>query len=134
MRVAGCRWTIEESFQAGKGLTGLDEHQLRRWLPWRRWILLAVIAATERAEHPPPAGLIALTQRCTRFPRRVQPLDPAGAGFSGGAAVGRTLIAVESDVESKCRSAGPMGALSAICGALGAGRALGESARAPRNA
>ncbi|TCM42492.1 hypothetical protein EV648_11022 [Kribbella sp. VKM Ac-2568] len=24
--VAGRRWTIEESFQAGKGLTGLDEH------------------------------------------------------------------------------------------------------------
>jgi SRSO17 transposase len=69
VRVAGCRWTIEESFQAGKGLAGLDEHQLRRWLPWRRWTLLAmlahallaVIAATERAQHPPPAGLIALT-------------------------------------------------------------------------
>lgn len=60
---------IEESFQAAKGLAGLDEHQLRRWLPWRRWTLLAmlahallaVIAATERAQHPPPRGLIALT-------------------------------------------------------------------------
>jgi hypothetical protein len=27
--VTGRRWTIEESFQAGKGLTGLDEHQVR---------------------------------------------------------------------------------------------------------
>ncbi|HEX6405489.1 MAG TPA: IS701 family transposase [Pseudonocardiaceae bacterium] len=69
VRVAGRRWTIEESFQAGKGLAGLDEHQVRRWLAWRRWTilamlahaLLAVIAATERAQHPPPAGLIALT-------------------------------------------------------------------------
>jgi SRSO17 transposase len=69
VRVAGRRWTIEESFQAGKGLAGLDEHQVRRWLAWRRWTLLAmlahavlaVIAATQRARHPPPEGLIALT-------------------------------------------------------------------------
>ena len=27
-------WTIEENFQAGKGLTGLDEHQVRRWTSW----------------------------------------------------------------------------------------------------
>jgi SRSO17 transposase len=67
--VAGRRWTIEESFQAAKGLAGLDEHQLRRWLAWRRWTLLAmlahallaVIAATERTQHPPQPGLIALT-------------------------------------------------------------------------
>jgi len=31
VRVAGTRWRIEEAFQAGKGLTGLDEHQVRRW-------------------------------------------------------------------------------------------------------
>jgi hypothetical protein len=69
VRVAGRRWTIEESFQAGKGLAGLDEHQVRRWLAWRRWTLLAmlahtllaVIAATERTTHPPQPGLIALT-------------------------------------------------------------------------
>ena len=69
VRVAGRRWTIEESFQAAKGLAGLDEHQVRRWLAWRRWTLLAmlahallaVIAATERAEHPPPCELISLT-------------------------------------------------------------------------
>ena len=27
VRVAGRRWTVEESFQAGKGQAGLDEHQ-----------------------------------------------------------------------------------------------------------
>jgi SRSO17 transposase len=67
--VAGRRWTIEESFQAGKGLAGLDEHQVRRWIPWRRWTLLAmlahallaVITAAERADHPAAAGLIDLT-------------------------------------------------------------------------
>jgi hypothetical protein len=29
--VAGQRWRIEESFQAAKGLVGLDQHQVRRW-------------------------------------------------------------------------------------------------------
>ena len=29
VRVAGRRWTVEESFQSGKGLVGLDEHRAR---------------------------------------------------------------------------------------------------------
>ena len=69
VRVAGRRWTIEESFQASKGLAGLDEHQVRCWTSWRRWTLLAmlahallvVLAATERTQTPTQAGLIALT-------------------------------------------------------------------------
>ena len=69
VRVAGRRWTVEESFQAAKGLAGLDEHQVRRWASWRRWTLLAmianallaVIAANEHADHPAPTGMIALT-------------------------------------------------------------------------
>jgi hypothetical protein len=36
VRVAGTRWRIEESFQATKTLTGLDEHQVRRWSSGRR--------------------------------------------------------------------------------------------------
>ena len=35
--VAGQRWRIEESFQAAKGLVGLDQHQVRRWNSWHRW-------------------------------------------------------------------------------------------------
>ncbi|MBV9312552.1 MAG: IS701 family transposase, partial [Pseudonocardia sp.] len=62
VRVAGRRWTIEESFQAGKGLAGLDEHQVRTWTSWRRWTLLAmlahallaVLAATEPTHTPTP--------------------------------------------------------------------------------
>ncbi len=69
VRVAGRRWTVEESFQASKGLTGLDQHQVRRWVSWHRWTVLAmlahaylaVLAATERERHPPPDGLIPLT-------------------------------------------------------------------------
>jgi SRSO17 transposase len=67
--VAGRRWTVEETFQSSKGLAGLDEHQVRRWTSWYRWVtlamlahaFLAVLAATERTRHPPPDGLIALT-------------------------------------------------------------------------
>jgi SRSO17 transposase len=67
--VAGQRWRIEETFQAAKGLTGLDQHQVRRWTSWYRWTTLAMLAhaflavatATERDAQPTPSGLIALT-------------------------------------------------------------------------
>jgi len=36
IRVAGQRWRVEESFQAAKGLTGLDQHQVRHWTSWHR--------------------------------------------------------------------------------------------------
>ncbi|MBB2743953.1 UNVERIFIED_ORG: hypothetical protein FHR35_003789 [Microbispora rosea subsp. rosea] len=67
--VAGRRWTIEESFQTGKGLTGLDEHQVRRWTSWYRWTtlamlthaLLAAATAQERAAQPAEPELAPLT-------------------------------------------------------------------------
>ena len=70
VKIAGPRWTTEENFQAGKGLTGLDEHQVRRWTSWYRWTTLAMLAlafltiaaATEHARRPPPAGQIPLTR------------------------------------------------------------------------
>ena len=69
VRVAGQRWRIEESFQAAKGLVGLDQHQVRRWTSWHRWTTLAMFAhaflavatAIERDHTPTPAGLIELT-------------------------------------------------------------------------
>lgn len=45
VHVAGRRWTVEENFQATKGLAGLDEHQVRRWDSWHRWVTLALAAA-----------------------------------------------------------------------------------------
>jgi SRSO17 transposase len=67
--VAGRRWTVEENFQAGKGLTGLDQHQVRRWTSWHRATILSMLAhaflavttATERARRPAPTGWIRLT-------------------------------------------------------------------------
>ena len=53
---------------AGKGLAALDEHQVRRYPSWSRWVTLAMLAhaflAVVRAdEHarPPPDALIPLT-------------------------------------------------------------------------
>ncbi|NVI86433.1 IS701 family transposase [Actinomadura sp. BRA 177] len=69
VRVAGRRWTVEEIFQSGKGLAGLDEHQVRGWTSWHRWVTLAMLAhafltvvrADEHAHHPRSDELIPLT-------------------------------------------------------------------------
>jgi SRSO17 transposase len=69
VRVAGQRWCIEENFQTAKGLVGLDQHQVRRWVSWHRWTTLAMLAhaflavatAIERDHTPAPTGLIELT-------------------------------------------------------------------------
>jgi len=69
VRVAGRRWTIEERFQTGKGLVGLDQHQVRRWCSWYRWATLAMLAhaflvvtaLTDQARDPAPPGLVRLT-------------------------------------------------------------------------
>jgi SRSO17 transposase len=42
--LAVCDETIEERFQTGKGLVGLDAHQVRRWRSWYRWMTLALLA------------------------------------------------------------------------------------------
>lgn len=68
--VAGRRWAVEEAFQSGKELAGLDEHQVRTWPSWRRWTLLAmlahafltVMAATGPDPGPDEEGLIKLTR------------------------------------------------------------------------
>ena len=69
VKAAGLRWTVEENFQAGKGLIGLDEHQVRRWASWHRWVTLAMLAAAvlsiaaalEYTREPGPADQILLT-------------------------------------------------------------------------
>jgi hypothetical protein len=51
-------------------LTGLDEHQVRRWSSWYRWTTLAMLAtafliiaaATEHTRRPAPADQIPLTR------------------------------------------------------------------------
>ena len=69
VRVAGRRWSIEESFQTSKGQVGLDQHQVRTWRSWYRWTTLAMLAhaflavatALTRAAGAPTDGLTPLT-------------------------------------------------------------------------
>jgi hypothetical protein len=52
-----------------QGPAGLDEHQVRTWTAWHRWVTLAMLAlafltitaAAERAQ-PPPGGMIPVTR------------------------------------------------------------------------
>jgi SRSO17 transposase len=44
VRVAGMRWTVEESLQTAKGEVGLDHYEVRRWTGWYRHITLAMWA------------------------------------------------------------------------------------------
>ncbi|WP_405911295.1 IS701 family transposase [Streptomyces sp. NBC_00828] len=69
VQTAGSRWRVEETFQTEKGLAGLDEHQVRRYPSWSRWVTLAMLAhaflavvrAEEHADRPGPHDLIPLT-------------------------------------------------------------------------
>jgi len=44
VRVAGCRWAIEECFEQAKQETGLDEYEVRSWHAWYRHITLSMFA------------------------------------------------------------------------------------------
>ena len=69
VRVAGIRWTVEESFQAAKSQVGLDQHQVRRWHSWHRFTtlalaalaVLAICAADAATNEPDDPDLIPLT-------------------------------------------------------------------------
>jgi SRSO17 transposase len=45
VRVAGSRWSVEESFQTAKNEVGLDQYQVRRYDAWYGHITLAMAAA-----------------------------------------------------------------------------------------
>ena len=59
--VAGMRWKIEENNAQGKDLLGLDQYQVRKWIPWHRHVSACMLAhaflAATRAnlgkQHPP---------------------------------------------------------------------------------
>jgi SRSO17 transposase len=65
VRVAGTRWTVEESIQTAKGEVGLDHSEVRRWSGWYRHItlamaaqaLLTIVRAEEGAEVVPKKRL-----------------------------------------------------------------------------
>jgi SRSO17 transposase len=42
--VRGCHWSVEQSFEAGKGECGLDEYETRGWVGWHHHITLSLLA------------------------------------------------------------------------------------------
>jgi SRSO17 transposase len=56
VRVAGCRWRVEEAFEQAKGEVGLDHYQVRQHPAWYRHVTLAMVAlaflAVTRARLP----------------------------------------------------------------------------------
>ena len=60
VRVAGMRWTVEESIQTAKGEVGLDQYEVRSWTGWYRHITLACLAhallTVVRAKAPEMLG------------------------------------------------------------------------------
>jgi SRSO17 transposase len=59
VRVAGCRWRVEEAFEQAKGELGLDHYQVRQYPAWYRHVTLAMVAlaflAVTRARLPDAA-------------------------------------------------------------------------------
>jgi len=45
VRVAGTRWTVEESIECAKGQVGLDHYEVRSWKGWYRHMTLAMWAS-----------------------------------------------------------------------------------------
>ncbi len=60
VQVAGGRWTVECGFQQGKGETGLDHYQVRRYRAWYRHVTLSMLAqaflAVQRARAAAGTG------------------------------------------------------------------------------
>jgi SRSO17 transposase len=69
VRVAGLRWTVEESIQTAKGEVGLGHYEVRSWTGWYRHItwamwaqaFLAVVRAETGTEVAPQKGAPGLT-------------------------------------------------------------------------
>jgi SRSO17 transposase len=69
VRVAGMRWTVEESIHMAKGEVGLDHYEVRRWTGWYRHItlamwaqaFLAVVRAETGTDVAPPKGAHGVT-------------------------------------------------------------------------
>ena len=40
----GCRWSVEQDFQAGKGECGLDEYETRGWVGWHHHTALSMLS------------------------------------------------------------------------------------------
>jgi SRSO17 transposase len=72
--IAGMRWKIEEDNEHGKDLLGLDQYQVRKWVPWRRHVTTCMLAL---------AFLAVTRARLRNEPGRLDPSETPGAPDSG---------------------------------------------------
>jgi SRSO17 transposase len=70
VRVAGMRWTVEESLQTAKGEVGLDHYEVRSWTGWYRHMTLVMWAQAFLAVVRAATGTdAALKKGAQRLPR-----------------------------------------------------------------
>lgn len=79
VRVAGIRWTVEQSFQEAKGEVGLDHYEVRSYNGWYRHITLAMAAHALLTAIKATAACDALLKGALEPPKG----DPM-AGFKKG--------------------------------------------------
>lgn len=80
-QVGGCRWTVEEDFQCGKGECGLDEYETRGWQGWHHHTALSMLALWFLARQKERLGEKRATNDRARGPRSAAPpTRPASLG------------------------------------------------------
>jgi SRSO17 transposase len=82
-RVAGCRWSVEQDFQTGKGECGLDEYETRGWTGWHHHTALSMLAMLFLESQRLRLGKKIPANDRARGPRRA-------AASAGPTALGRT--------------------------------------------
>jgi len=71
LRVAGTRWTVEESIQTAKGEVGLDHYEVRSFSGWYRHMTLAIWASAFLSVVRAEAGAeVAPKKGCSKRPER----------------------------------------------------------------
>ncbi len=100
----GIRWQIEEDNEQAKQLTGLDQYQVRKWIPWHRSITCTMLAhaflAVQRARHLAadpelPRGEAAPGQETADAPPAEEPPPPtSGPPRQPGPMIRLTLSAL----------------------------------------
>lgn len=67
VRIAGCRWSVEECFEQSKQETGLDEYEVRSWHAWYRHITLSMFAHAILCVVRSQANMANLKKRAPSF-------------------------------------------------------------------
>ena len=84
VQVEGCRWAIEDSFEAAKTELGLDHNETRSWHGWHRHVSLVMLAFAMMASIRHHANQPAPQKTPPRLPRTRLPQTQAPQTSSDG--------------------------------------------------